>query len=256
MAPRHLRPRRLLLPAVLAAVLAVEITGLAIARTLSTDTSAPAPADIAAAQPATGIVDGPAGGVPIGDAPADGSRDTTAPRTPTRPPSAANLGAPAGALRTTPKANRPHTPSAAPTTRRAATTATFRGRNHVWIPGLGVSAGVRWFSCSRSAPPSAGVYRWGCGGRKNVYLLGHAWSTFRALHDAYVRGRLRPGLKVWYADAGGHVHEYSVAWWRVVAPTTAASWAWASLSRPSMTLQTCVGARSQYRLMVRLVQVH
>ena len=63
------------------------------------------------------------------------------------------------------------------------------------------------------------------------------------------------GMKVIYADGGGHVHTYSVIWWRVTAPTTAASWAWASLPRPSMTLQTCVGADSQYRLMVRLVQV-
>jgi hypothetical protein len=46
-----------------------------------------------------------------------------------------------------------------------------------------------------------------------------------------------------------------VIWWKVTAPTTAAKWAWASLSTPSMTLQTCVGSRSQYRLMVRLVRV-
>jgi hypothetical protein len=62
-------------------------------------------------------------------------------------------------------------------------------------------------------------------------------------------------MKVWYGDGSGRVHEYSVAWWRVVAPTTAASWAWAAQTRPSMTLQTCVGANSQYRLMVRLFQV-
>jgi hypothetical protein len=87
-----------------------------------------------------------------------------------------------------------------------------------------------------------------------VYLLSHAWSTFKPLHDAYVRGGLRKGMKVIYADGAGHVGTYSVVWWRVTAPTTAASWAWASLGRPSMTLQTCVGSRSQYRLMVRLVQ--
>ena len=99
------------------------------------------------------------------------------------------------------------------------------------------------------------MYRWGCAGRNNVYLLSHAWSTFKPLHDAYVRGRLRKGMAVWYADGGGSVHRYSVIWWRVTAPTTAASWAWAAQSRPSMTLQTCVGSNSQYRLMVRLVQV-
>jgi hypothetical protein len=62
-------------------------------------------------------------------------------------------------------------------------------------------------------------------------------------------------MRVWYADGSGRVRQYSVTWWRVTAPTTAASWAWAPQSRPSMTLQTCVGSRSQYRLMVRLVQV-
>jgi hypothetical protein len=56
-----------------------------------------------------------------------------------------------------------------------------------------------------------------------------------------------------YADAAGRVRTYTVRWWKVVRPTTSASWAWASLGTPSMTLQTCVGSRSQYRLMVRLV---
>jgi hypothetical protein len=135
-----------------------------------------------------------------------------------------------------------------------ATTTSFHGRNHVWIPSLRISRGLQSFPCSRSRPPDAGVYRWGCAGRNNVYLLSHAWSTFKPLHDAYVHGRLRKGMQVWYANANGTVHQYRVIWWRVTAPTTAASWAWASQSRPSMTLQTCVGSKSQYRLMVRLVQ--
>lgn len=131
----------------------------------------------------------------------------------------------------------------------------YRGVNHVWIPSLGINKGVQSFPCSRDRPPDAGVYRWGCAGRNNVYLLSHAWSTFEPLHDAYVRGTLHKGMQVIYADGAGRVHTYAVIWWRVVAPTTAASWAWASLSTPSMTLQTCVGSNSQYRLMVRLAQV-
>ncbi len=131
----------------------------------------------------------------------------------------------------------------------------YHGTNHVWIPSLGITKAVQSFPCSRSRPPDAGVYRWGCAGRNNVYLMGHAWSTFKPLHDAYGSGRLHTGMKVMYADGSGRVHTYSVIWWKVTAPTTAASWAWASLSRPSMTLQTCVGANSAYRLMVRLVQV-
>jgi hypothetical protein len=145
-----------------------------------------------------------------------------------------------------------------PPTRAASTLAAataYRGRNHVWIPSLDISRSVQSFPCSRSRPPDAGVYRWGCAGRRNVYLMSHAWSTFRPLHDAYVRGRLRDGLRVWYADRAGRVHRYRVIWWRVTAPTTGASWAWAAQGRPSMTLQTCVGANSQKRLFVRLVRV-
>ena len=149
------------------------------------------------------------------------------------------------------KAAKPKTTHRSP----AASRPTYRGTNHVWIPSLGVNRSVGFFSCSRSAEPSNYVYRWGCAGRNNVYLLGHAWGVFKPLHDAYYNGRLRAGMQVVYADGSGRVHAYRVQWWKVVAPTTAASWAWASLSRPGMTLQTCIGSKSQYRLMVRLSRV-
>jgi Sortase domain len=133
---------------------------------------------------------------------------------------------------------------------------TFRGTNHVWIPALGISRAISTFACSRQQAPANYVYRWGCAGTNNVYLLGHAYGVFKALHDAYSNGRLKVGLTAIYANASGTIHTYRVAWWRVVKPTTAAKWAWASLGAPSMTLQTCLGAQSEYRLMVRLVQVH
>lgn len=131
----------------------------------------------------------------------------------------------------------------------------YVGRNHVWIPALGVNQSVSFFSCDRAAPPNNYVYRWGCAGTNNVYLLGHAYSVFKPLHDAYVSGRLRLGMKVYYADGSGKTHVYAVKWWKLTKPTTDASWAWAAQSVPSMTLQTCIGAQSQYRLMVRLVQI-
>jgi hypothetical protein len=154
-------------------------------------------------------------------------------------------------------ATRPKTSSTGGSSRGSSSpsSTSYHGRNHVWIPSLGINKAVQSFPCSRNRPPDAGVYRWGCAGRNNVYLMGHAWSTFKPLHDAYVGGRLHTGMKVIYGDGAGRVHTFSVIWWKVVKPTTAASWAWASLSRPSMTLQTCVGANSAYRLMVRLVQV-
>ena len=129
------------------------------------------------------------------------------------------------------------------------------GRNRLWIPSLGLNRSISWFSCSRAREPDNYVYRWGCAGTNNVYLLGHAWGVFKPLHDAYARGRLKVGMKAMYADANGRIHVYAVRWWKVVRPTTGASWAWASLSSPSMTLQTCVGANSKYRLMVRLDEV-
>jgi len=155
------------------------------------------------------------------------------------------------------------TPPPPPAARTVATTGgsrstgsvSYKGRNHVWIPALGINRSVHSFPCSRSRPPDNYVYRWGCAGRNNVYLMGHAYSVFKPLHDAYVGGRLKQGMRAYYADSSGRVHVYKVKWWKLTRPTTAASWAWASQSVPSMTLQTCVGKNSEYRLMVRLVEI-
>ena len=138
---------------------------------------------------------------------------------------------------------------------RKLSTASFSGTNRVWIPALGIDKSVRSFPCERSRPPDNYMYRWGCAGRNNVYLMDHASSVMRGLHDAYVRGRLSKGMKAWYADPKGKVRKYAVKWWKLTRPTTDAAWAWASQSAPSMTLQTCVGRNNEYRLMVRLVVV-
>ncbi len=132
--------------------------------------------------------------------------------------------------------------------------ASYSGRNHMWFPALGINRSVTGFACTSTAYPGDRVYRWGCAGGNNVYLFGHAHSVFKPLHDAYVRGRLQKGMKVMYADGNGKVSTYKIAWWKVTTPTNGA-FAYAAQSRPSMTLQTCVGARSQYRLIVRLVRV-
>jgi Sortase domain len=128
----------------------------------------------------------------------------------------------------------------------------FRGRNHFWIPSLGMSYGVHWYGCKDSFYPRNYIYRWGCAGKNNVYILGHAHSVMKPLHDLYVSGRLRVGLVAVYADANGRVRKYRVTEWRVVRPTQVA-WQIAPQRVPSMTLQTCVGKNSEYRLNVRLV---
>jgi sortase (surface protein transpeptidase) len=97
------------------------------------------------------------------------------------------------------------------------------------------------------------LFRWGCAGQNNVYLFAHAGGPFKRLHDLYVRGGLRRGMTVTYADANGKVHHYRVAWWKVVLPTNG-DFAFAAQPRPSMTLQTCVGLHDRYRLVVRLYQ--
>ena len=132
--------------------------------------------------------------------------------------------------------------------------APYSGRNRMWFPALGINRSVSPFACTSTAYPGDIVYRWGCAGRNNVYLFGHAHSVFKPLHDAYVRGRLQKGMKVMYADASGKVSTYKIAWWKVTTPDNGA-FAYAAQSRPSMTLQTCVGAKSQYRLIVRLIRV-
>jgi hypothetical protein len=131
----------------------------------------------------------------------------------------------------------------------------YSGTNHVWIPELGINKAVRAFPCDRQRPPDNYMYRWGCAGANNVYLMGHASSVMEGLHDAYVSGRLHKGMKAYYAGGNGRVHVYTVRWWKKTLPTTDAAWAWASQDVPSMTLQTCVGRNSEYRLMVRLVEV-
>ena len=130
----------------------------------------------------------------------------------------------------------------------------LKGRNRVWIPSLGISRSVNFFSCTSKAYPGDVIYRWGCAGRNNVYLFGHAHSVFKPLHDAYVRGRLAKGMQVHYADGDGRVSTYKVIWWKVTTPDNGA-FAYAAQSSPSMTLQTCVGAKSEFRLIVRLAKV-
>jgi hypothetical protein len=141
-------------------------------------------------------------------------------------------------------------PVKAPTVKAAPTT--YAGRNHFWFPALKISRPVYTFECTRKREPANYVYRWGCAGKNNVYLLGHAWGVFKPLHDAYLAGRLKVGMVAYYADSNGRVRKYKVTTWRVVNPVDS-HWAIADQPVPSMTLQTCVGLD---RLNVRLVAVN
>lgn len=138
---------------------------------------------------------------------------------------------------------------------KAAATPAYVGKNHLWIPSLGLSRSIETFSCTRKTPPANRVYRWGCAGTNNVYLFGHAWGVMKPLHDGYVAGRVKVGMVAKYADANGRVRTYRVTAIRIVTPDQVA-WAIASQPVASMTLQTCIGANSDRRLLVRLVADH
>lgn len=177
----------------------------------------------------------------VDDVPGDGRTVVSVPvpaPTPTPPPA--------------PAPPKPRPQAAAPA---APASPRYAGRNHVWAPAFGINHSVHAFPCSRSTRPGNVVYRWGCAGRNNVYLFGHAANVFSGLHRAYLRKTIKVGQKVWYADGSGKVRAYAVKWWKLVAPNTNPDGIYSALSTPSLTLQTCVGRNSEYRLIVRLVQV-
>ena len=118
---------------------------------------------------------------------------------------------------------------------------------------LGIYQSVYPFPCSRAKAPGNVVYRWGCAGENNVYLLAHNYGKFYPLYRAYYAGKLTRGLIATYVDGKGKAHRFRLAWYRVVAPDGDVGFAYAALSRSSLTLQTCV--RNNRRLVVRFVEV-
>ena len=157
----------------------------------------------------------------------------------------------AAAPKAAPKAVKPRTSNPAP----HGGPVVYSGRNHFWFPALGINQAVYSYPCSSSAPPGPQVYRWGCAGTNNVYLLAHAGGKFGPLHDAYVAGRLKSGMLVIYADSAAHVHYYRLQWVKVTAPLASSHWAWDPQPVSSLTLQTCLGAQSQWRIFVRFLEV-
>jgi hypothetical protein len=135
------------------------------------------------------------------------------------------------------------------------TTVSYHGTYHLWIPALGLSHQIYDWGCNGGLIPNRVEY-WGCPPKSNLYLLGHAWGVFKPIHDGYHSGALHVGLTAWYADKAGVTHRYKISWIRHVANTDYDSWsqwAMAATSVKVITLQTCDGATSAYRILVRLV---
>jgi len=130
----------------------------------------------------------------------------------------------------------------------------YRGKNHFWFPGLGINQNVYSFPCSRSTAPGNVVYRWGCAGSNNVYLMAHDFGKFYPLYKAYKNGRLKKGMLAVYAGPNGRTHYYRLSFYKVVAPDGDVGWAYASQSRSALTLQTCVSG-GKMRLVVRFYEV-
>lgn len=138
------------------------------------------------------------------------------------------------------------------------------------FPGLGRSGaetmrGTIYNWGCRGGEIGSRIYRWGCAGERNRYLMGHAYAAFEELHD-FVRARgVRAGTralvgKIVYLRTGtGRVLRYRVTWARVEPVgywgRTGEHWAWNATAVPSLTFQTCYGARSEYRLIVRAERV-
>jgi hypothetical protein len=123
----------------------------------------------------------------------------------------------------------------------------------------GLDRSVYDWGCRGGTVPNL-VLRWGCAGRNNLYLLGHASGVFNGVVDAWRDGRLTAG-RLASLTRNGVKRTYKVAWVRLVPASyvwkglTGDKWAWNATSTPAITLQTCWGATSQYRLIVRLYLV-
>ena len=138
---------------------------------------------------------------------------------------------------------------------KLAAASSYTGQNRFWFPKLGISQRVYEFPCSRSETPGDVVYRWGCAGENNVYLLAHNFGKFYPLYKAYYAGTLDRGLVAIYADPQGEVHYFELAWYKVVPPDGDVGFAYAAQSQSSLSMQTCVGDDGELRLVVRFTEV-
>jgi hypothetical protein len=127
------------------------------------------------------------------------------------------------------------------------------------FPAISLSRAVYRWGCRGGTLPNL-VVRWDCAGTNNTYLLGHAWGVFDPLYDARRDGRLRAGQVAYFIDTAGNSRRFELAWFKIVPSTyvwhgyPGDEWAWNATSRRAITLQTCWGASSAYRLIVRFYE--
>jgi hypothetical protein len=138
-------------------------------------------------------------------------------------------------------------PTVKPTARPAAKTPRLS------IPALGINAAIQTPKVCGAAIPN-GIWVFTCGGRNNLYLQGHAWGVFAPLHNAYHKGSLKAGMIAVYTDRAAKAHRYKLQWVKDLPFYTFAEGdSWATTAGPVITLQTCDGATSDYRIIARFV---
>src|SRR6266550_1296043 len=105
--------------------------------------------------------------------------------------------------------------------------------NTIVIPRLGLSQPVGWYSdCLGRAPvPRWGVWRWGCAGVNNIYVMAHNPGVFTPILG------LRAGDIVQYGDPSGRIHTYRVSSTTIVSNTQ--MWPLGATPSSTLTLQTC-----------------
>jgi hypothetical protein len=179
---------------------------------------------------------------------------------PTPKPTASPTPKPTASPTPKPTASPTPRPTASPTPAPTAPPqANYTGRSHFWFPALNIDTDWGWYGCDYGGPDAlpGGIWRWGCGPQNNIYLLSHAWSTFKKIKTAYHNGTLQVGQNVWWSNAQGDVTKFEIRWIRRVTAeylnATASEWALNDSPTPIMTLQTCDGADDQFRIIVRLV---
>lgn len=157
-----------------------------------------------------------------------------------------------------PQANPQATPKPTPKPKTDPQPGPRTGAKHFWYPALGIAASWTWYGCGhRWGVLGGGVFRWGCSPSSNIYILSHAWSTFAAIRHGYHSGAMQVGQTVFYSGSDGQVTRWTVKWIKHVTDAyleaTHDEWATEPSPTPIMTLQTCDGRQSQYRIIVRLV---
>lgn len=174
---------------------------------------------------------------------------------PTAAPTASPTASPAPTASPSPTPKPTAKPTPRPTPKPPAT---YAGKNHLWVPALGMSEEVRTWGCKGGTLPNY-VYIWTCAGTNNLYLLGHnnkyVFGPFVSYYDRHGKA-LPKGMDLYYANSKGKVTHYKLTFTKIVRYGSDAQMRliYDNLGTPSVTIQTCYRGTDP-DLMIRFVKV-